>query len=156
LENADVKLGLSESFAQSKMIHPLQIGITCSLCQEIYTKNFLVLTIETEGNIYRISISFRLAEASGKVHLTKPSSVPNLHTHKYIVYRAMLTFKITKLCNGDGIYFVIKCSRHLQLYYSTYIIHLGHRDGYYLLVLYIIIWYSVYYNMKKKMFYLIS
>lgn len=101
------------------------------------------------GYIYRISISFRLAEASGKVHLTKPSSVPNPHTHKYIVYRAVLTFKITKLCNGDDIYFVIKCSRHLQLYYSTYIIYLGHRDGYYLLALYTMIWYLVYYNINK-------
>jgi len=67
-------------------------------------EEFLGCNDGKEGNICRISISFRLAEASGKVHLTKPSSVPNPHTHayKYIVYRAVLTFKITKLRNGDG------------------------------------------------------
>lgn len=151
MEKADVKPGLSESFAQSKMIHPLQIGITCSLCQEIYTKNFLVVTIEMEGTFTAFLFPSGLQKLPAKFTSLNPRLFQtHTHTHKYVVYRAVLTFKITKLCNGDGIYFVIKCSRHLQLYYSTYIIYLGHIDEYYLLALYTMIWYSVFYNINKK------
>lgn len=38
------------------------------------------------GNICRISISFRLAEASGKVHLTKPLPVPNRCIYIHYIY----------------------------------------------------------------------
>lgn len=46
------------------------------------------------------------------------------------MYRAVLTFKITKLRNGDDADFVIKGSRHLQFDYPLYTYFIGYCNAY--------------------------